>query len=52
VRAAAISISPSSIKLRYAALMQFTTETDKCSHNIVEYEAVMLGLRKLRAMGV
>jgi hypothetical protein len=47
VRAAAILISPSGIMLRYAACMQFTTETGKCSHNIVEYEAVMLGLRKL-----
>jgi ribonuclease HI len=27
-------------------------ETDKCSNNIDEYEAVLLGLHKLRAMGV
>jgi ribonuclease HI len=32
--------------------LQFTTETDKCSNNISKYEAVLLGLRKLRAMGV
>jgi ribonuclease HI len=27
-------------------------ESDKCTNNIVEYEAVILGLRKLRALGV
>jgi hypothetical protein len=32
--AAAILMSPSVIKLRYAARLQFTAETDKCSNNI------------------
>jgi ribonuclease HI len=32
--------------------MQFNNESDKCSNNIVEYEAILLGLRKLRAIGV
>jgi hypothetical protein len=32
--------------------LEFTTETDKCSNNIVEYEAVLLALCKLRAMGI
>jgi ribonuclease HI len=32
--------------------LQFTAEADKCSNNIAEYEAMLLGLRKLRAMGV
>jgi ribonuclease HI len=50
--AAAILISPSGVKLRYAAWLQFTAETDKCRNNIVEYEAVLLGLCKLWAMGV
>jgi ribonuclease HI len=50
--AAAILISPSSIKLRYATHLHFTTETNKCSNIVAEYEAVLLGLRKLRAMGV
>jgi ribonuclease HI len=50
--AAAILTSPSGIKLRYAARLQFTTEIDKCSNNIAEYKAVLLGLRELRAMGV
>jgi hypothetical protein len=27
-------------------------ESDRCSNNVAEYEAVILGLRKLRALGV
>jgi hypothetical protein len=46
-RVAAILTSHSGVKLRYAARLQFTVETDKCSNNIVEYEAVLLGLHKL-----
>ena len=34
-------------KLRYAARLEFLTTT-----NIAEYEVVLLGLRKLRALGV
>ena len=30
----------------------FSAESAKCSNNIAEYEAVLLGLRKLRALGV
>jgi hypothetical protein len=44
---ATILKSPSGIKLRYAARLQFTTEANKCSNNIAEYEAVLLGLCKL-----
>jgi ribonuclease HI len=40
------------IKLRYAERMQFNNESDKCTNNIAEYEAILLGLRKLRAIGV
>jgi ribonuclease HI len=40
------------IKLRYVARLQFSKETDKCTNNIVEYEAILLGLRKLRAIRV
>jgi ribonuclease HI len=47
-----ILISPSKIKLRYATRLQFTNETDKCTNNIAEYENILLGLRKLRAIGV
>jgi ribonuclease HI len=50
--AAAILISPSGIKLRYAARLQFTKEIYKCTNNIAEYEVVFMGLRKLRAIGV
>jgi ribonuclease HI len=50
--AAAILLSPSGITLRYVACLQFTTKIDKCSNNIAEYEAVLLGLCKLQAMGV
>jgi ribonuclease HI len=50
--AAAILMSPSGIKLRYVVRLQFIAETDKCSNSIAEYEAVLLGLHKLRAMGV
>jgi ribonuclease HI len=44
---AAILISSSGIKLRYVAHFQFIAEMDKCSNNIAEYEAVLLGLHKL-----
>jgi ribonuclease HI len=45
--AAAILISPSKIKTCYAARLEF-----KCTNNIAEYVAVLLGLRKLKAMGI
>jgi hypothetical protein len=32
--------------------MQFNKESDKCTNNIAEYEAILLGLRKVRAIGV
>jgi hypothetical protein len=51
-RAAAILISSSGIKLCYAARLQFNNKADKCINNIVEYEAILLGLRKLRAIRV
>jgi rhodanese-related sulfurtransferase len=51
-RAVAILISPLGIKLRYAARMQFNSEVDKCTNNIAEYEAILLGLCKLRAIGI
>jgi ribonuclease HI len=50
-RAAAILTSPSEIKLRYAARLHFSKETDKCTKDIAEYEAILLGLHKLRAIG-
>jgi ribonuclease HI len=52
VGVAAILSSPSGIKMKYVARLQFETKTDKYSNNIAEYEAVLLGLHKLRALGV
>lgn len=43
----AILTSPNGPKLRYTARLEFLT-----TNNIVEYKAVLLGLRKLRALGV
>jgi hypothetical protein len=50
--AVAIITSPTGIKYRYAARLSFALESDRCTNNIEEYEAVILGLRKLRALGV
>jgi ribonuclease HI len=50
--AAAIITSPTRVKHRYAARLSFALESDRCTNNIVEYEAVILGLCKLRALGV
>jgi ribonuclease HI len=49
---AAILISPSGINLRYAARLQFNSEADKCTNNIEEYDVILLGLHKLRVIGV
>jgi ribonuclease HI len=51
-RVAAVLISPSGIKLRYAMRLQFTNEEAKCTNNIAEYKAGLLGLHKLRAICV
>jgi hypothetical protein len=45
--AAAIITSPIGVKYRYAACLNFALESDRCTNNIAEYEAVILGLRKL-----
>jgi ribonuclease HI len=45
-------MSPTGIKHKYVASLSFALESDKCTNNIVEYEAIILGLRKLRALGV
>jgi ribonuclease HI len=47
VGAVAILISPSKIRTCYAARLEFN-----CINNIAEYEALLLGLRKLKAMGI
>jgi ribonuclease HI len=52
VGATTILISPFEIKLRYVATPQFTNEADKCTNNITKYEAILVGLLKLRAIDV
>jgi hypothetical protein len=50
--AAAVITSPTGVKHRYAARLSFALESDRCTNNVAEYEAVILGLHKLRALGV
>jgi ribonuclease HI len=45
--AAAVLIAPSKVRTRYAVKLDFS-----CINNIAEYEALLLGLRKLKAMGI
>jgi ribonuclease HI len=45
--AAAVLVAPSKVRICYAARLDFS-----CTNNIAEYEALLLGLRKLKAMGV
>jgi hypothetical protein len=45
--AAAVLVAPSKVRTCYAARLDFI-----CTNNIAEYEALLLGLRKLRAMGI
>jgi ribonuclease HI len=45
--AAAVLVAPSKVRTCYAAKLDFS-----CTNNIAEYEALLLGLRKLRAMGI
>jgi ribonuclease HI len=45
--AAAVLVAPSKVKTCYAIKLDFS-----CTNNIAEYEALLLGLRKLKAMGI
>jgi hypothetical protein len=45
--AAAVLVAPSKVKTCYAVKLDFS-----CTNNIAEYEALLLGLWKLRAMGI
>jgi ribonuclease HI len=45
--ATAIITSPAGVKYRYTACLSFALESDRCTNNIAEYEAVILRLRKL-----
>jgi hypothetical protein len=46
----AIIESPSGGKMRYAACLKFT-KPDPSTNNTTEYEAILLGLRKMKALG-
>jgi ribonuclease HI len=50
--AATIITTATGVKYRYAARLNFALESDRCTNNIAKYEAVILGLHKLRALGV
>jgi ribonuclease HI len=45
--AAAVLVAPSKVTTCYAVKLNFS-----CTNNIAEYEALLLGLRKLKAMGI
>jgi ribonuclease HI len=45
--AAAVLVAPSKVKTCYAVKLDFS-----CTNNIAEYEALLLGLQKLRAIGI
>jgi hypothetical protein len=45
--AATVLVAPSKVRTCYAAKLDFS-----CTNNTAEYEALLLGLRKLRAMGI
>jgi ribonuclease HI len=45
--AAVVLVAPSRVKTCFAVKLDFS-----CTNNIAEYEALLLGLRKLRAMGI
>jgi ribonuclease HI len=43
----AVLVAPSKVRTCYASRLDFS-----CTNNIAEYEALLLGLRKLKAMGI
>jgi ribonuclease HI len=45
--ATAVLVAPSKVRTCYATRLDFS-----CTNNIAEYEALLLGLRKLKAMGI
>jgi hypothetical protein len=44
---AAIVTSPAGVKLRYVARLDYSDPSDRCTNNTTEYEALLLGLRKV-----
>jgi ribonuclease HI len=47
VGAAVVPVAPSKVRTCYAITLDFS-----CTNNIAEYEALLLGIRKLKAMGI
>jgi ribonuclease HI len=47
VGATAVLVAPSKVRTCYAVKLDFS-----CTNNIAKYEALLLGLRKLKAMGI
>jgi hypothetical protein len=48
---AAIITSPAGVKLKCVARLEYSDPSDRCTNNTTEYEALLLGLRKVRALG-
>jgi ribonuclease HI len=48
---AAIITSPAGVKLKYVARLDYSDPSNRCTNNTTEYEALLLGLRKVRALG-
>jgi ribonuclease HI len=50
--ATTIITSPAGVNYSYVVRLSFALEFDRCTNNIAEYEVVILGLRKLWALGI
>jgi hypothetical protein len=48
---AAIITSPAGVKLKYAVRLEYSHPSDRCTNNTTKYEALLLGLRKVWALG-
>jgi ribonuclease HI len=48
---AAIITSPVGVKLKYVARLDYSDPSNRCTNNTTEYEALLLGLRKVQALG-
>jgi hypothetical protein len=47
VEIAAIITSPIGVKLKYAARLDYSGPSDRCTNNTTECEVLLLGLRKV-----
>jgi ribonuclease HI len=50
-RIAAIITSPAGVQLKYTIRLEYSNPSDRCTNNTTEYEALLLGLRKVQALG-